>query len=275
MALSRTLALGAFLFIATSVSLAMAQQPLPPPPAPPPTTAGSQPHPAAPQPAPSPAPSPAPAATWPAPPVYTPPPVAPPYAPPGYWGPITTVPLDLTTSTEGAGFEVYFESSKPGIDAPLASCPGSCRVFVYPGKYRIQITETEDTVRGNRLIEVRGPMSIDFDPDTSAKRTGGLILGIAGPIMLITGVMLVLSDEISNGYDDHSYDNDTEEAFGVLLMAGGLAATPIGWVMFGTSFKPEYQTAPALRSTSAPQPQWSFGPAMTGSGLGLAGTGTF
>lgn len=189
-----------------------------------------------------------------------------PVVPPRYVAP---VPLDLTTSAVGAGFEIYHPDAKPGRDAPVVVCPTSCRVWVYPGTYLIRITEAEGTLAGNREIEVRRPMSIDFDPDTSAKRTAGLVLGVAGPVMIISGLGLALGTPTDS--DD---DYEDEAALGALLLLGGLAATPVGWVMFGTSYKPEYEIGAPLPG-APPPPTWSFGPAVTGSSAGFVATARF
>lgn len=110
-------------------------------------------------------------------------------------------------------------------------------------------------------------MAIDFDPDTSAKKNTGLVLGITGPIMMLAGVATLLGHP-----QDSKEDNETRMQVGGFLLLGGLAATPIGWVMFGTSFKPEYE----IRTWKAgPSPSWSMGPGVTGSGVGWVGSGSF
>lgn len=150
----------------------------------------------------------------------------------------------------------------------MATCPSSCRLFLYPGKYRIRITETDETLSGSRLIDVSQSMAIEFDPDTSAKKNAGLVLGITGPIMMIAGVATLLGHP-----NDYEREEDrTRINVGAFLLLGGLAATPIGWVMFGTSFKPEYE----IRTWNAgPSPSWSMGPGVTGSGVGWVGSGSF
>ncbi len=190
------------------------------------------------------------------------PPMPPPWVP---WPAVPTVEVDLTSSTPDVGFQVYLEKAKPGRDAPIAVCPGNCRVFLVPGTYRFVVTETKDTLSGSRMIDVTGPMAIDFDPDTTAQRTTGLVMGIAGPIAMLAGLGLVVGDALDEEYDERD-DDETGRSVGGLLLIGGLAATPIGWVMFGKSFKPEYEIT---------KPSWSVGAGATGSGLGLVSVGRF
>ena len=38
--------------------------------------------------------------------------------------------------------------------------------------------------------------------------------------------------------------DSSRSSSGVLLFLGGLTVTPIGWVMFGTSYKPEVEVSP-------------------------------
>jgi hypothetical protein len=189
----------------------------------------------------------------------------------GTWAPVAPVAVDLVSSTPGIGFKVFFEKSKPARDAPLATCPGNCRVFLHPGTYRFLVTETDRTLSGSRVIDVTGPMAIDFDPDTTTQRSSGLVMGIAGPIAMLVGFGLLIGDDLHDEYDERDED-ETRRTVGGLLLIGGLAATPIGWVMFGRSFKPEYEIR---KVTPPPAPSWSVGPGVTGSGLGLVGVGRF
>jgi hypothetical protein len=175
--------------------------------------------------------------------------------------------VDLSSSTPGVGFKVYLEKSKPDRDAPIATCPGNCRVFLAPGTYRFLVTETESTLKGSRVIDVTGPMAIDFDPDTRTQRSTGLVMGIAGPIAMLVGFGILLGDGLHDEYDERD-DDEAGRTVGGLLLIGGLAATPIGWVMFGRSFKPEYEVR-------HPVPSWSVGAGATGSGVGLVGVGRF
>ncbi len=201
---------------------------------------------------PSPHPSPyayQPATAPPPPPGYATP-YFPAYFPPG-------VPIELVSTEPGVGIDVYAPSARVGVDPPIVACDAACRVVVAPGTYKIFVRDTEDTVSGSREIDVSRPMRITMDPDTVEHRSVGLGLGIAGPIAMIVGIVVVIGSwqDCGHGDYDYAYDgrracggNDSARALGILSLVGGLTATPVGWVMFGTSFKPEYSLDPLSSS---------------------------
>lgn len=232
----------ASLLVASSVSAAVSLRADPregaPEPAKPPPGSSSLP--------PAPPPPPAPYAP---PPVYSAPP---PYAaPPPYWVPFTGyagVPLlvDLTATEPGVTLQLFGERANPASAAPILVCSSPpCRVALHAGKYKLRVTETESTLAGTRSIELREPSVVTVDPDTTDHRSAGLAMGIAGPILAIVGLGLLLSSSCYDCEDSSSHEDTA--ALGALGLLGGLTITPIGWVMFGTSFKPEVEMTP-LRS---------------------------
>jgi len=93
-------------------------------------------------------------------------------------------------------------------------------------------------VAGARVFETRGPAVVTVDPDTTEHRDLGLVMGIAGPIVTLVGVGLALS---CGPECNRSTAERSRVGTGAFLVLGGLTITPVGWVMFGTSFKPEVE----------------------------------
>jgi hypothetical protein len=104
-------------------------------------------------------------------------------------------------------------------------------------------------------VDISGPSTVRVDPDTHAHRDGGLALGIAGPILMLVGMVALLGNECWEcSAEERERRNDERRVPNTLAgvgLIGGLAITPIGWVMFGTSFKPEVEVdTGAPRATS-------------------------
>lgn len=105
---------------------------------------------------------------------------------------------------------------------------------------------TEDTLPGSRTIDIKGPATVRVDPDTTEHRSMGLAMGIAGPILTLVALIGVIASACADGCDGNDQDPSTSNhhddgvsGIAVLGLLGGLTITPIGWVMYGTSFKPE------------------------------------
>jgi hypothetical protein len=137
---------------------------------------------------------------------------------------------------------------------PILDCVGRCRLLLLPGKYRIAVRETEDTLPGSRTIEVTGPATVRVDPDSASQRTAGLAMGIAGPILLVVGMAVVLGESCGHSCTEEDHENGDGAALGGLALLGGLTLTPIGWVMFGKSFKPTVEVETGAPRAASKKP---------------------
>jgi hypothetical protein len=259
MVLRQRIAVGrmAFALCATAtVSSSHAQEPTPPVPPPGATTYYP----------PGPPPNPTQTAPQPVPP---PPQPAPAYLSlePGY-----SVPIQLTSDVPDLGYEIYQSQARPGRDTPYATCPGPCVLYLPPGDYHFRVTETETTLAGSRKISVYGPSTLRFDPDTRSKRTTGLIFGIGGPLLMVGGVVAVVGASCVDCA--HAQTNGGLLSVGIVMILGGLTLTPVGWVMFGTSFKPEYEVRPMQAGPATGRlpvfRNWTAGVAPTPGGAAFA-----
>ena len=187
--------------------------------------------------------------------------------------PRRTVPVELASEQPGASIELYVPSDRIGEDPPLVVCDQPCVAHVAPGRYKVYITETDETLGGSRIINLGYPSRLVIDPDTHEHRSVGLGLGIAGPILVVVGIAAIFSTYDCYDCPDRGRDSgeDTTIALGLLSMLGGFAATPIGWVMFGTSFKPEYEHDPLYARPRAAKPSWSVGVQPIAHGLSFGG----
>jgi hypothetical protein len=136
--------------------------------------------------------------------------------------------------------ELYHPRAKVGMDPPIARCRTPCFARLSPGRYRLFVHETEDTLSGGRIVDLDQSTAIAVSPDHDSQRSTGLALGIAGPVITIVGAVLILSSlciEQCNNQNNYA-------GAGIVLLLGGLAITPVGWVMFGKSFKPDLTLTP-------------------------------
>jgi hypothetical protein len=150
------------------------------------------------------------------------------------------VPVDILSANK---LELKFRVSDED-NRPIAECPRNCQVLVSPGRYRLFVYETKDTVAGTRVVDIRGPTRLRVNPDTPTQRWTGLTMGIAGAILTVVGAGLFLSsspDVGSEPREDRTQAQKDRGAIGGIMLLSGAVLTPIGWVMFGSSFKPDVE----------------------------------
>jgi len=199
---------------------------------------------------------------WPQPTTYPPQPA--PLAPPGTGQPPGTVPLYIRGDVVGVQYAI---TTPDGM--PIRNCSGDCTVYVYPGSYKLDVSDTEDTRAGKKVIEVYQPTVVNVSPGSKSQRTGGLVMGIVGPVLTVVGLfglMIVALDNIDS-------NRSTEKSYTpyYVMLFGGLGMTTAGWIMFGTAgtrIKPE-------RVASNDKPQFAFGAVPTKGGMLLGGAIAF
>ncbi len=231
---------------------AWATQSLPPPPPPPPGYHGHvegtghealPPKPPSPPPAPKERPAPRPPKTPPArtppktPPARTPPKTTPPRHPRISWTepPDGTVTLRLHSDQP----EVRYQLFAPGGPAPVASCTGSCTVYVKPGRYRLHASRTSSTREGSIVVHVQSDSRVLVSPRGYASRWIGLGTAVAGMGMVVGGLAAAVAG------------NDTVTRIGAATFLAGAAMTPVGWVIFGRSYRPSVRLLPEREDDEA------------------------
>jgi hypothetical protein len=153
---------------------------------------------------------------------------------------VSTVPVDVVGTQPKLVFTISDDSGRP-----VAECSGRCRLELVPGTYKVFVHETEDTLAGARKVDITGPTTVRVDPDSTSARSAGLAMGIVGSILLLVGATAVLANSCGHGCDEGEKNGSP---LGGLALLGGLVLTPVGWVTFGQSFKPDIET------TTAPGP---------------------
>ncbi|HVW27565.1 MAG TPA: hypothetical protein VHC69_19505 [Polyangiaceae bacterium] len=193
-------------------------------------------------------------------------------AAPGAYG--AAVPVWLTGEDgESADVEIYPDWATPGSVPPIARCRLPCGFQMPRGRYRLAVAETPNTLAGSRPVVIDGASRLVVTPRDRGTRTLGLVLGIGGIVAVVAGIGLM-----ADGF--HSYytcDLDGpctrttsfsgEAGAGLALFLAGAALTPIGWVLFGKSFRPAVDVEhPGVGS--APRARVGVVPLRSGAGLG-------
>ena len=163
--------------------------------------------------------------------------------------PVALTPPSLAVPIELHGSEpnLHLEIQDPRTRRPLALCTGACQASIVPGRYRLFVAETPDTRAGGRDVQIVESSSLLVTPRSEAQHTTGLVLGIAGPVLMVIGSVVVLSS-VARDYNESGSGSSGEGVLaGLGMMLGGIAITPIGWVMFGTSLKPKVEVTPLGR----------------------------
>jgi hypothetical protein len=172
----------------------------------------------------------------------------------GYPGTSPLVAVTFRARVEPLVIELYHPQAKPGIDGPIARCQIPCRAQLPVGRYKLYVTASEETLSGSRIIDIVGPSTVIVDPDAPGQRTTGLVLGIGGPVAVIVGAVVLVSSAFDRCYDcgDGNNNDSAGGVIGAVLLLGGLVAIPVGWTMFGRSFKPEVTQSPGAQVGLAP-----------------------
>ncbi len=199
-----------------------------------------------------------------------PPPPPPPSGASG-WGPATPNPqtpgarpgpldsragmvkVTLESAEPGVRVELHYRRADPENSEPILSCIDTCSTHVPRGRYKFYVVGDDSFVSGSREVDIQDDVVLVIDPDTTEHRTIGLVLGVGGIISFGVGVSLLLNGAVQA--------NDSKAETGAWMLLGSLVAIPVGWVMFGTSFKPEWDEEYRTDREAGRklEPRWSVG----------------
>jgi hypothetical protein len=155
--------------------------------------------------------------------------------------------------------DVVLVPARPGLSLrirPLGSpadeeqCGSDgCVASVRPGQYEISVFDRGSDAGSRELDLTRAERLLITPPDESA-RTTGLVLGVAGSVLLGAGVVMSViaySSSFSECDDGGDCDDDTPPWLGPMGIAAGITggiAMPIGWVLFGNNLRPRVERTP-------------------------------
>lgn len=176
---------------------------------------------------------------------------------------------------EGGSPEVELRLSRGSSDETLLRCQGRCEFFAPKGRYRLYARDANTGAEHELGLRVRHSGRFRLRQGDSSARTAGLVVGIAGPVSLVTGMVLLLPSLMSAGcHDSGGCTTQRERTAGMVglgLLLGGAIATPIGWVVFAQN-----RTRLEQLRGAAPPERFRIGLAGVAPGaLGLSGVARF
>jgi hypothetical protein len=178
------------------------------------------------------------------------------------WAPI---PVRIVGQTLGLRYDLEH-------DFVVSHCDTDCTIYVRPGRDRLRVFNTATMEAGSRTVEVMEPSLIIVDPPSPSKRKVGLGLGIGGAVLSTFG--LILWGASNDVRSPRWVRGDWSLLTGLAALMGGAVASPIGWVMFGKSFRPKVEVIPDP-PTAAGARRISFGILAAPKASGLQGKLTF
>jgi hypothetical protein len=138
---------------------------------------------------------------------------------------------------DGGSKDVELRLSRERSEETLLRCQGRCEFFAPRGRYRIYARDSSTGKEYELGLRVRRPSEFLLRQGDSSARITGLVVGIAGSVSVVTGMVLVLPSLMSGlCHDSEGCTTEAERTMGKVglgLLLGGAIATPIGWIMFG------------------------------------------
>lgn len=132
-----------------------------------------------------------------------------------------------------------------------ATCYKSCDLSLVPGDYLVMVSAKDGAV-WPQILSLRNSAAVSVipaDPDTAAL---GLTLGIAGPVVVLSGLVVGFIATVAGNIDNEDGSHDVYVSpLAVGLLLGGAGMTAGGFVLYSSSNHPELREGPLVNTMSA------------------------
>ena len=116
----------------------------------------------------------------------------------------------------------------PKAGGAAASCHGGCVIDVAPGRYRLTVSGTQESVAGTDDIDIDGPSRVVVRQRTVASRTFGMATALSGFGLLFGGGVLFALSKDANADGCVALCWSPGQAAGLIAMATSLVLIPVG-----------------------------------------------
>ena len=128
-------------------------------------------------------------------------------------------------------FAVYFGRG----EHPIADCTNECDFWAWPGKYRVQVRQGEARYDTTLALRIRRPGYYRFIPANGGAQNAGLILGVAGPVVGLVGLLFTTAGLLATCSDrepGQDCDKPASLYIGLAGLAVGTGMTIPGWILY-------------------------------------------
>jgi hypothetical protein len=184
--------------------------------------------------------------------------------------PAVSVRIGSVRPGTSVAIESTLEEDDGTVGRVVSRCFDDCEEVLDPGPYRLRLIGADGETIGTKSVNVRRPMIFHVTEANPGAATTGLVLGITGAALAVTGFAalgaLALSDP-----DDGSNSRQWVGIYALAAIPVGAIMTSIGWGLFAHNrrlFRGEVikerkthddpgavREAPSLRVGIAPGPQ--------------------
>lgn len=149
----------------------------------------------------------------------------------------------IRTLTRGRRFDVR----TPDEGEVIARCVGHCTLALPQGSYQLRLYDGAGSPDGDTDFRVSGPGSLEVEDANSNVARVGAIMGSVGPVLIVTGSLLLLRSICMEACPNH----DSSATWGLATLITGAALTPIGWVIYARNREPRTKAQPLLMPYAA------------------------
>ncbi len=115
----------------------------------------------------------------------------------------------------------------------VSRCFDDCEEVLDPGPYRLRLIGADGETVGTKSVSIRRPITFHVRDTSPGVATTGLVLGISGGVLLVTGIFALTSTLSSDGVTGQPNGPPAwVGAYGLAATTVGILMTSFGWAMF-------------------------------------------
>ncbi len=142
-------------------------------------------------------------------------------------------PLRISVRVDSVPFNTSVQIERAEDGEAVLQCFDSCGMALASGRYRLRLRASDGETIATQTVRVTHPVIFHAGAGSPGAATTGLVLGIVGAAIAVTGLAAFGLSALSSMCESNGCGAAPGVAiYGLVAIPIGAIMTPIGWVMF-------------------------------------------
>ena len=138
----------------------------------------------------------------------------------------------ISVRVDSVPLEMRAEIERSDDGEVVLRCLDACVTVLDPGRYRLRLRTSDGETTGTQIANITHPVVFHAVGVDSSAATTGLVLGITGAAIAVSGVIIFGLVALASMCEGDCGPPRGVAIYGLVALSVGAIMTPVGWTMF-------------------------------------------